>query len=66
MATRSIAPSRLRQWIAVFLRSAQVPEEEAQRIAAVRLEAALRDPLGFDAFAARSLGHVIERLRTGG
>ena len=66
MATHSIAPSRLRQWIAAFLRSAQVPEEEAQRIAAVRLEAALRDPLGFDAFAARSLGHVIERLHTGG
>ena len=41
----------LRQWIAAFLRSAQVPEEEAQLIAAVRLEAALRDPLGFDAFA---------------
>jgi LDH2 family malate/lactate/ureidoglycolate dehydrogenase len=66
MATHSIAPSRLRQWIAAFLRSAQVPEEEAQRIAAVRLEAALRDPLGFDAFAAHSLGHVIERIRTGG
>ena len=66
MATRSIAPRRLRQWIAAFLRSAQVPEEEAQLIAAVRLEAALRDPLGFDAFAAHSLGHVVERLRTGG
>jgi LDH2 family malate/lactate/ureidoglycolate dehydrogenase len=66
MATYRIAPSRLRQCIAVFLRSAQVPEEEAQRIASVRLEAALRDPLGFDAFAARSLGHVVERLRAGG
>jgi LDH2 family malate/lactate/ureidoglycolate dehydrogenase len=66
MATSRIAPSRLRQCIAVFLRSAEVPEEEAQLIAAVRLEAALRDPLGFDAFAARSLGHVIERLHTGG
>jgi LDH2 family malate/lactate/ureidoglycolate dehydrogenase len=66
MATHSIAPCRLRQWIAAFLRSAQVPEEEAHLIAAVRLEAALRDPLGFDAFAARSLGHVVERLRTGG
>jgi LDH2 family malate/lactate/ureidoglycolate dehydrogenase len=66
MATQTIAPSQLRQWIAAFLRSAQVPEEEAQLIASVRLEAALRDPLGFDAFAARSLGHVVERLRTGG
>ena len=66
MATSSIAPSRLRHWIAAFLRSAQVPEEEAQLIAGVRLEAALRDPLGFDAFAARSLGHVVERLRSGG
>jgi LDH2 family malate/lactate/ureidoglycolate dehydrogenase len=66
MAMHRIAPSRLHQWIAVFLRSAQVPEEEAHLIASVRLEAALRDPLGFDAFAARSLGHVVERLRTGG
>lgn len=66
MATSSVAPSRLRHWIAAFLRSAQVPEEEAQLIAGVRLDAALRDPLGFDAFAARSLGHVVERLRTGG
>jgi LDH2 family malate/lactate/ureidoglycolate dehydrogenase len=66
MSTFSIAPSRLRHWIAAFLRSAQVPEEEAQLIAGVRLEAALRDPLGFDAFAARSLGHVVERLHAGG
>lgn len=66
MATYSMAPSRLSQWIAIFLHAAQVPEEEAQRIASVRLEAALRDPLGFDAFAARSLGHVVERLRSGG
>jgi LDH2 family malate/lactate/ureidoglycolate dehydrogenase len=61
-----VAASRLRQWIAALLTQAQVPEEEAQLIAAVRLEAALRDPLGFDAFAARSLGHVVERLRAGG
>jgi LDH2 family malate/lactate/ureidoglycolate dehydrogenase len=66
MATYRITPSRLRQWIAAFLRSAEVPEEETQLIAAVRLEAALRDPLGFDAFAASSLGHVVERLRSGG
>jgi LDH2 family malate/lactate/ureidoglycolate dehydrogenase len=66
MAVSSVAPRRLHQWIATFLRSAQVPEEEAEIIAAVRLEAALRDPLGFDAFAARSLGHVVERLRRGG
>jgi LDH2 family malate/lactate/ureidoglycolate dehydrogenase len=66
MTTSSIAPGRLRHWIALFLRSAQVPEEEAELIAAVRLEAALRDPLGFDTFAARSLGHVVERLRSGG
>jgi LDH2 family malate/lactate/ureidoglycolate dehydrogenase len=66
MATYGIAPQRLRQWIGGVLRSAQVPEGEAQLIAEVRLEAALRDPLGFDAFAARSLGHVVERLQTGG
>jgi LDH2 family malate/lactate/ureidoglycolate dehydrogenase len=61
-----VAANRLRQWIAALLSAAQVPEEEAQLIAAVRLEAALRDPLGFDTFAARSLGHVVERLQAGG
>jgi LDH2 family malate/lactate/ureidoglycolate dehydrogenase len=66
MTTSTIAPERLRQWIVAFLRSAQVPEVEADLIASVRLEAALRDPLGFDTFAARSLGHVVERLRAGG
>src|SRR5688572_18276013 len=66
MTTPVIAASRLRQWIAALLSAAQVPEGEAQLIAAVRLEAALRDPLGFDTFAARSLGHVLERLRAGG
>ena len=66
MTTRTVAADRLRQWIAAFLRHAQVPEDEAHLIASVRLEAALRDPLGFDAFAARSLGHVVERLRAGG
>ena len=66
MAVASIAPRRLHHWIATFLRFAQVPEEEAEIIAAVRLEAALRDPMGFDAFAARSLRHVVERLRHGG
>jgi LDH2 family malate/lactate/ureidoglycolate dehydrogenase len=63
---RTVARQQLHQWIAGFLRQAQVPEDEAQLIAAVRLEAALRDPLGFDTFAARSLGHVVERLRAGG
>jgi LDH2 family malate/lactate/ureidoglycolate dehydrogenase len=63
---RTVAMQQLHQWIAGFLRQAQVPENEAQLIAAVRLEAALRDPLGFDTFAARSLGHVVERLRAGG
>jgi LDH2 family malate/lactate/ureidoglycolate dehydrogenase len=66
MAMPTVAASRLRHWIAVLLNAAQVPEEDAQLIADVRLEAALRDPLGFDAFAARSLGHVVERLRAGG
>jgi LDH2 family malate/lactate/ureidoglycolate dehydrogenase len=66
MTTPVIAANYLRQWIATLLSAAQVPDREAQLIAAVRLEAALRDPLGFDTFAARSLGHVLERLRTGG
>lgn len=66
MTMRTVAADRLRQWIATVLSHAQVPEDEAQLIAAVRLEAALRDPLGFDDFAARSLGHVVERLHAGG
>jgi LDH2 family malate/lactate/ureidoglycolate dehydrogenase len=61
-----MAPNRLQQWIAALLCAAQVPDEEAQLIAAVRLEAALRDPVGFDTFAARSLAHVLERLQAGG
>lgn len=63
---RIIAMQQLHQLIAGCLIRAQVPEGEAQLIAAVRVEAALRDPLGFDTFAARSLGHVVERLRAGG
>jgi LDH2 family malate/lactate/ureidoglycolate dehydrogenase len=66
MSRQVVAASQLRQWIAILLRSALVPEVEANLIAAVRLEAALRDPLGFDTFAARSLGHVVERLQAGG
>jgi LDH2 family malate/lactate/ureidoglycolate dehydrogenase len=63
---RTVAMQQLHRCIAGFLGRARVPEDEAQLIAAVRLEAALRDPLGFDTFAARSLGHVVERLRAGG
>ncbi len=66
MSLQFVPASQLRQWITNLLRSALVPEVEAQLIAAVRLEAALRDPLGFDSFAARSLGHVVERLQAGG
>jgi LDH2 family malate/lactate/ureidoglycolate dehydrogenase len=66
MSLQVVAASQLGQWIAVLLRSALVPEPEAHLIAGVRLEAALRDPLGFDTFAARSLAHVVERLQSGG
>jgi LDH2 family malate/lactate/ureidoglycolate dehydrogenase len=66
MTAHVVAPSQLHHWIAALLGAAHVPEGEAQLIAAVRLEAALRDPLGFDTFAARSLGHVVERLQAGG
>jgi LDH2 family malate/lactate/ureidoglycolate dehydrogenase len=62
----TIASAQLQQWISALLQGAQVPEEEARLIAVVRGEAALRDPLGFDAFAARSLANVVERLRAGG
>src|SRR5437867_1326759 len=59
MALQTIEVSRLRQWISMLLSHAGVTEADAQLIAAVRSEAALRDPLGFDAFAARSLAHVV-------
>jgi LDH2 family malate/lactate/ureidoglycolate dehydrogenase len=45
---------------------AHMRAEDADLIAQVRVTAALRDPLGFDAFAARSLTHVLERLQAGG
>jgi LDH2 family malate/lactate/ureidoglycolate dehydrogenase len=66
MTMRTVAADQLHQWIAMFLSHAQVSEDAARLIASVRLEAALRDPLGFDAFAARSLGHVVERVHAGG
>jgi LDH2 family malate/lactate/ureidoglycolate dehydrogenase len=62
----TVTPAQLQQWITAILHRSQVPEEEARLIAAVRGEAALRDALGFDAFAARSLANVVERLRAGG
>jgi LDH2 family malate/lactate/ureidoglycolate dehydrogenase len=66
MALQTIEVSRLHQWISMLLSRAGVTEADAQLIAAVRSEAALRDPLGFDTFAAHSLAHVVERLRRGG
>lgn len=62
----TVASAQLQRWITALLQRAHVPEGDAQLIAAVRGEAALRDPLGFDAFAARSLANVVERLRAGG
>ena len=66
MAMQTVAMNRLGQWISTLLSHTGVTEADAQLIASVRVEAALRDPLGFDAFAARSLAHVVERLRRGG
>jgi LDH2 family malate/lactate/ureidoglycolate dehydrogenase len=66
MAMQTIEMGRLRQWISGLLSRAGVTEADAQLIADVRVEAALRDPIGFDAFAARSLAHVVERLGRGG
>jgi len=57
---------QLDHWLTAFFSRVGVPEDDARLIAAVRVEAALRDPLGFDLFAARSLTHVIERLQGGG
>jgi len=62
----TVTAHKLREWITAFLLHAQVPEADASLIAGVRVEAALRDPLGFDGFAARSLMHVVERLGAGG
>jgi LDH2 family malate/lactate/ureidoglycolate dehydrogenase len=64
MATVSM--TQLGQWLARLLEGVGVPAADAQLIAAVRVEAALRDPLGFDLFAARHLAHVLERLQAGG
>jgi LDH2 family malate/lactate/ureidoglycolate dehydrogenase len=66
MAMATVTPQQLRQWMTAFLTRVAVPEEEAQLIAGVRIEAALRDPMGFDLFAARNLVHVVERLQAGG
>jgi LDH2 family malate/lactate/ureidoglycolate dehydrogenase len=57
---------QLRQWVAACLMRAAVPEEEAQLIAGIRVEAALRDPVGLDLFSARNLMRVVERLQVGG
>lgn len=65
MSLAGIPASQLRAWIIALLQHARVREEEAGLIAGVRVEAALRDPLGFDTFAAHSLTHVIERLQAG-
>jgi LDH2 family malate/lactate/ureidoglycolate dehydrogenase len=66
MAMPTLTRQQLHRWIAACLTRAAVPEEEAQLIAGVRVEAALRDPVGFDLFAARNLARVVERLQAGG
>lgn len=66
MSSQMVAADQLRAWIIALLMHAHVPEQDAGLIAKVRLEAALRDPLGFDDFAARSLAHVVARLEAGG
>lgn len=66
MATPTMTTNQLGQWMSALLRRVGVPEEEAELIVDVRLEAALRDPVGFDLFAARNLGRVVERLQAGG
>jgi LDH2 family malate/lactate/ureidoglycolate dehydrogenase len=66
MAMPTMTTHQLRYWMTALLMHVAVTEEEAQLIADVRIEAALRDPLGFDAFAARNLVRVVERLQAGG
>ncbi len=66
MAMQTTAASKLREWIIALLLQAGIPREDANLIASIRVEAALRDPLGFDTFAARSLSHVVDRLEAGG
>lgn len=66
MAIPTMTTNQLGQWMSALLRRVDVPEEEAQLVADVRIEAALRDPVGFDLFAARNLGRVVERLQAGG
>lgn len=66
MSLEMLPASQLRDWISALLVGVDVPDADASLIASMRVEAALRDPLGFDTFAARSLGHVLERLQAGG
>jgi LDH2 family malate/lactate/ureidoglycolate dehydrogenase len=52
-------------FVQVFVK-AGVPPEDAQRAAAVRLESALRQPAGFDAFNVMRLRNTVRRLQSGG
>ena len=52
-------------YVQVFVR-AGVPQEDAHRAAAVRLESALRQPAGFDAFNIMRLRNTVRRLQSGG
>ena len=61
-----IQPSVLHDFtVEVFVR-AGVPRADAQRAAAVRLESALRQGAGMDAFAVRRLRNTVNRLQAGG
>jgi LDH2 family malate/lactate/ureidoglycolate dehydrogenase len=52
-------------YVQVFV-TAGVPQEDAHRAAAVRLESALRQPAGFDAFNIIRLRNTVRRLQSGG
>src|SRR5262245_61385821 len=52
-------------FVQVFVR-AGVPQEDAHCAAAVRLESALRQPAGFDAFNIMRLRNTVQRLQSGG
>src|SRR4029434_263740 len=52
-------------YLQVFVK-ASVPQEDAHRAAAVRLESALRQPAGFDAFNIMRLRNTVRRLQSGG
>lgn len=64
--SRRIPPTAFHEFNVQVFQHAGVPLEDAQLAAAVRLESALRQPAGLDAFAVARLHNTVRRLQVGG